>query len=120
MGHAAARPVARSRDGAGAARGPWEFSFRVADPTAFLTQLVAGQALVEAGQVAEAVRGPLLRRLTNTLAAWSERRTVLDVLNDAALPDEVAAAVNRDLAETGLEICDIDIGGLTTPLPPWG
>nr|WP_062347525.1 SPFH domain-containing protein [Herbidospora yilanensis] len=96
------------------------FSFRVADPTAFLTQLVAGQPIVEAGQVAEAVRGPLLRRLTNTLAAWSERRTVIGVLNDAALADEVAAAVSRDLAETGLEICDIDIGGRTTPLPPWG
>ncbi|WP_066369663.1 SPFH domain-containing protein [Herbidospora mongoliensis] len=91
------------------------FSFRVVDPTAFLNQLVAGQPLVVAEQVAESIRGPLLRRLTSTLAAWSAHRPVLDVLNDAALADEVAAAVNRDLAEPGLEVCDIDIGGLTRP-----
>lgn len=91
------------------------FSFRVADPTSFLNQIVAGQPLVEAEQVAEAVRGPLLRRLTSTLAAWSATRPVLDALNDAALPDEVAAAVSRDLAEAGLEVFDIDIGGLTRP-----
>ncbi len=47
--------------------------------------------------MAEAIRGPLLRRLTSTLAAWSAARPVLDALNDAALPDEVAAAVSRDL-----------------------